>query len=61
MALVTLVSEIMVNIYGAVYALILGGTRKKPVDKRLLSPLYHTICSFSRIVEDPKESDHKVK
>lgn len=26
-----------------------GGTRQNPVDKRLLSPLYHSIASLSNI------------
>ncbi|XP_053402912.1 sodium-dependent multivitamin transporter-like [Mercenaria mercenaria] len=34
-----------------------GGTRKKPVDPKLLSPFYHTIVSFSSIMG--KDSDYK--
>ena len=37
-----------------------GGTKRKPLDKRLLSPLYHTIASFITYTVDEEETEHKV-
>ncbi|XP_063441491.1 sodium-dependent multivitamin transporter-like [Mytilus trossulus] len=40
---------IIAVIVGLLVSCMTGGTRKNPVDKRLLSPLYHSIASLSNI------------